>query len=135
METAKSTLSLLVGGKATPRQMAMFASKRPDPVAYNPPDYLGEEAASFWREVCSCYSLEVHHLKILESACVTWDRIVSAREEIKKSGVFVADRYGSTKANPAVRVEHDAKILLARLLRELQLDVNLPDDPRPPGMY
>lgn len=135
MTAAQNSLALLHGGKATPTQMQMFAGKKPDPVAYAPPDHLGEESRLFWQEVCGNYFLESHHLKILESVCTCWDRIVIARDEIALSGVFIKDRYGQIKTNPAVRVEHDSKILLARLLRELQLDVELPDDPRPPRMY
>ncbi|HBG18828.1 MAG TPA: hypothetical protein DDY32_06005 [Desulfobulbaceae bacterium] len=134
MNTAKNSLTLLPGGK-TPTQMRMFANKRPDPVAYDPPEHLGEESRAFWQQVCGCFCLEPHHLKILESACTCWDRIVTARDEIASSGVFIKDRYGQIKTNPAIRVEHDGKILLARLLRELQLDVELPDDQRPPRMY
>ena len=135
MAAAQNNLTLVSGGKAMHRQMQMFASKQPDPVAYSPPDYLGEESRVFWQEVCGNFYLEAHHLKILESVCTCWDRIVIARDEIAASGVFIKDRYGQIKTNPAVRVEDDSKILLARLLRELQLDVDLPDDPRPPRMY
>lgn len=135
MTSATNTLTLISGSKVSPTQMKLFASKRPDPVAYDPPGHLGEESRSFWQEVCRNFFLEAHHLKILESVCSCWDRIVVARDEIASSGVFIKDRYGQIKTNPAVRVEHDSKILLARLLRELQLDVELSDDPRPPRMY
>jgi len=135
MTASQNSLTLVHGGRATPTQMQMFSSKRPDPVAYEPPNHLGEESRIFWQEVCGNFFLESHHLKILESVCTCWDRIVIARDEIASSGVFIKDRYGQIKTNPAVRVEHDSKILLARLLRELQLDVDLSDDPRPPRMY
>lgn len=132
---SQNSLSLIPGGKATPTQMKLFASKKPDPVAYDPPSCLGDESRAFWQEVCRSFFLEAHHLKILESACTCWDRIVIARDEIAANGVFIKDRYNQIKTNPAVRVEHDSKILLARLLRELQLDVELSEEPRPPRMY
>ena len=64
------------------------------------------------------------------------DRLVAARREIAARGIVVPDRYGALKANPAVAIERDARIALARLLRELQLsdDADLDSSIRPPRM-
>ena len=130
----QNQLKLVKGGGVDPRQMEMFASGRPGPVEHPVPDYLGAESQEFWRDVCGQFYLEAHHLKILEAVCTCWDRIVTAREEIAENGVFVRDRYKQIKTSPAVKVETDNKVLLARLIRELQLDVDLGES-RPPRLY
>lgn len=132
--TGGNTELKLVHGAKKPFQTEMFSSEKRAPVEHDPPNYLGTEARAFWNEVCAHYHLESHHLRLLESACSCWDRIVAAREQIEADGVFIKDRYGQLKTHPAFKVEHDSKIVLARLLRELQLDVGL-EESRPPSLY
>jgi phage terminase small subunit len=79
------------------------------------------------------FEMEQHHTRVLTAAAETWDRAQEAREAIAKHGAFYADRFGAPKAHPAVAVERDAKILFARLVRELRLDIEPPDS-RPPGL-
>jgi phage terminase small subunit len=80
------------------------------------------------------FELEEHHVKVLTAAAEAWDRAQEARGAIAKhGGAFFTDRFGAPKVHPAVAVERDAKILFARLLRELRLDIDPPDS-RPPGL-
>jgi phage terminase small subunit len=100
-----------------------------------PPKELRPETKRWWRGVVADYELEPHHLRLLTMAGGAWDRSQQAGEEIARSGAFVSDRYGCLKASPAIAVERDSKILFARLLRELALDVEPPpDSSRPPGI-
>jgi phage terminase small subunit len=79
------------------------------------------------------YELEQHHERLLAAAAETWDRAQEAREAIAKHGAFYNDRFGAPRAHPAITAERDAKILFARLLRELRLDLDAPDA-RPPDL-
>jgi len=98
------------------------------------PAGLKTESAKFWRDIVSDYELEPHHLKILESACRCWDRILEDREVIETEGRFFEDRYGQPKPHPAVDDETKQKNLFMRLVRELCLDANVPDETRPPRL-
>jgi phage terminase small subunit len=99
------------------------------------PNHLQTEGGDFWKSVLSDYELEeAHHLKILESACVCVDRIAQARRKIRKDGGFYKDRWGIPKEHPAQKTERENKILFARLIRELQLDIEPPNENRPPKL-
>jgi phage terminase small subunit len=92
------------------------------------------DARKLWRSTVEAFHVEAHHLAILEQACTCVDRLVAARAEIARRGIVVDDRYGVPKQNPACAIERDARIGLARLLRELQLgdDTDLDSSIRPP---
>jgi hypothetical protein len=79
--------------------------------------------------------LEPHHIKLLTAAAESWDRSIEARETVEREGAYVLDRFKQVRAHPAVGVEQNSKILFARMLRELCLDVEAPGDiGRPPGL-
>lgn len=100
-----------------------------------PPKHLSREAATWWRSVVLDYNLEPHHLKLLQAACETWDRIQQARVDIAAHGsLSVGTVAGGLKLHPAVTVERDARIAFARLVRELDLDAGAPSEPRPPSL-
>jgi P27 family predicted phage terminase small subunit len=100
-----------------------------------PPDHLKFNDRKFWRGVLRDYEITEHHdLKLLAEACSCIDRIDEARQEIEKVGSYYIDRFGQPKEHPGQRTERDNKILLARLLRELCLDIEPPAS-RPPGLY
>jgi phage terminase small subunit len=64
-------------------------------------------------------------------ACEAHDRATEATETIEAEGAYYQDRFGCPKAHPAVAVERDARVLFARLVRELDLDGDVAPDPRP----
>lgn len=78
------------------------------------------------------YALAAHHLRLLQAACESWDRMQAARAIVDAEGVTVKDRYGVPKAHPAVAIERDCRTSFARLVRELDLDAEALADPRPP---
>ena len=108
--------------------------RKPARVPGAPRHLATRQARRLWRSTVEGFTLEPHHLALLEEACVCVDRLVAARREIDARGLIVDDRYGAPKANPAVAIERDARIALARLLRELQLgdDADLDSSIRPP---
>ncbi|HNX48697.1 MAG TPA: P27 family phage terminase small subunit [Thermoanaerobaculaceae bacterium] len=72
------------------------------------------------------FQLEAHHLRVLEGACLAWDRAEEARRAVDEHGVVVADRWGQLRANPATVVERDQRALFGRLVGQLGLDVPAP---------
>jgi len=72
------------------------------------------------------YLLEDHHLRLLQAACESWDRMQQARELLERDGLVIAGRGGGMRPHPAVAIERDCKIGFARLIRELDLDVDPP---------
>lgn len=96
------------------------------------PKHLQPATRSWCESVANEYELEDHHWRLLMLAGEAWDRGEQAREGIAEHGLTYTDRFGSSKARPEVAVERDCKIVFARLLRELALDVDLPGESRPP---
>lgn len=95
------------------------------------PRHLSREAREWWATVVRDYDLEPHHLKLLQAAAETWDRLQDARKAIAKHGTTYKDRFGQPCARPEVAIERDSRIAFARLTRELGFDVANPEA-RPP---
>ena len=89
------------------------------------PGHLRPATRRFYRQTVEEYVLERHHLKLLLLACEAMDRCEEAREELARCGTYCVDRFGVPKVHPAAGVEREARLQVARLLRELDLD----DDP------
>lgn len=99
------------------------------------PSYLRKETREWFNSVLKEYEMQDHHRIILTLACECLDRITEARLQIKKDGAYFKDRL-KTKPHPALKIESENKIIFARLLRELNLDVESPGAVgRPPGLY
>jgi P27 family predicted phage terminase small subunit len=97
------------------------------------PAHLADETREWWVTVATEYQLESHHRRLLTLACESWDRGVQAREALAAHGTTYTDRWGQPRARPEVAMERDARIGFARLVRELALDIEPPDDTgRPP---
>ena len=95
------------------------------------PKHLAATTRRWWEQVATDYILESHHIRLLTLAGETWDRGVQARLALK-GGLTYTDRFGCPRARPEIAVERDSRIGFARLVRELGLDVENPDDARPP---
>ena len=90
-----------------------------------PPRHLSKDAAEWWRNVTADYSLEPHHLKLLQAAGESWDTMQAARRALSDhGGLTFTDTSGNIKAHPAVAMQRDARVAFARLVRELDLDVS-----------
>src|SRR5258708_4911662 len=100
------------------------------------PSHLTEDTRKWWRSVVRDYDLEERHLRLLQAAGECWDRLCEARELIAKGGLVVAGREGGVRPHPAIAIERDCRTGFARLIRELDLDVEPPSSGRsgPPGL-
>lgn len=99
------------------------------------PTHLSDDAAAWWSRVNQEYALEPHHIRLLTLACEAWDRGQGAREILDAEGLTYLDRFGAPKTRPEVAVERDSRTAFARLLRELDLDLDGPTEaPRAPAI-
>lgn len=96
------------------------------------PRHLLPATRRWWKSVVSGWELEEHHRRLLTLAGEAWDRKQQAREILKAEGLTFRTRLGELRAHPAVAVERDSCVAFARLLRELDLDVNPPAEGRRP---
>ncbi len=98
------------------------------------PVHLRAATRKWFADVLDDFELDEHHIRLLTLAAESWDRGEMARESIAEHGMTFVDRFGSPRARPEVAIERDSRIAFARLLRELDLDVDLPADTRPPAL-
>jgi P27 family predicted phage terminase small subunit len=99
---------------------------------YPIPKHLRKETRAWVKGLLSDFDLESHHYKILVKAAEAHDRGEQAREVVAAEGIITRDRFGTAKAHPAVAIERDARVAFMRAVRELGLDVDVPDAPRAP---
>lgn len=99
------------------------------------PKHLSIDTAVWWESVANEYALEPHHVRLLTLACEAWDRCQQAREILDREGLTFTDRFNCPKTRPEVAVERDNRIAFARLVRELDLDIDGPPEaPRAPAL-
>jgi hypothetical protein len=79
------------------------------------------------KETVKAYELEPHHVKLLVLAAQSWDLSQRANAVLVEKG-FTYDhpKTGRPVARPEVAIARDNNILYARLLRELDLDIEQP---------
>jgi phage terminase small subunit len=82
----------------------------------------------WWRQTVTKWELEAHHVRLLTLAAEAWDRGQAARELLAVEGLTIKCRDGA-KAHPATKIANDAAITFARLVRELDLDIEAPAEP------
>jgi phage terminase small subunit len=95
-----------------------------------PPEHLSASCRDWWQSVTDDYSLEPHHLRLLQLAAEAWDRCSQARAVLDEQGLVYENRFGNPMPRPEVAIERDSRLAFARLLRELDLDVEPPSEPR-----
>ena len=91
-----------------------------------PPGHLSPSARQWWTTTVETYVLWEHHLRLLQLACEAWDRAQAAREALERDGLTVPGREGGMRAHPCIAIERDARLAVARLVRELDLDTEPP---------
>jgi phage terminase small subunit len=100
-----------------------------------PPKHLEKSTRAWFSGVVEGYELEPHHIRLLTLAGEAWDRCGQARTALQKFGLTYSDRFGCPRSRPEIGVERDSRLAFARLLRELDLNVTPPADPkRPPSL-
>lgn len=97
------------------------------------PSHLSPATRRWWVKTAEQWQLEEHHLKLLTLAGEAYDRGREARAVVEREGSYFVDRFKQPRAHPALAVERDSRLSFARLLRELDLDVDPPAAPSRPA--
>lgn len=90
---------------------------------------LSAEAQNWLSYLSVRFDLEPHEAMLAQQAAQTWDEIVAAKKLVAKHGLVVHTDRGGLKSNPAVAVLKDARLLFARLVKQLDVGVALPPIP------
>ncbi len=96
------------------------------PTPPNSPPYLGADGRRLWRTVNREYVLSPSELAICEQAAAAYDVASAAWRTLATEGAAVPDRYGAMKQSPSVSTASTMATLVARLLK--QLGVELADE-------
>jgi phage terminase small subunit len=96
------------------------------PQTPKPPPYLGSDGRRLWRTVNREFVLSPSELAICEQAAAGFDVASAAWRTLATDGAVIEDRYGSPKQHPAVATANQMAQLVARLLK--QLGVELADE-------
>ena len=96
---------------------------------------LKKAGKKFYRSVITEYDLtDAHDIERLIQACKCLDEIAEGERIIAVEGRFIEDRFKQRKEHPAAKSIRDARTLFFRAVRELSLDVEVPES-RPPRRY
>lgn len=100
------------------------------------PSGLGGAGASLWVRVMAEFELvDAHHFCLLEQCCAALNRVEEARLILDQEGIVVRDRFDQAREHPAVQIELANRRLVAKLLRELGLDIATGEEySRPPTL-
>jgi len=90
------------------------------------PAYLEPGTRAWWQSVADRWQLEQHHIRLLTLAAESWDRGQQAREQILRDGPTTGTKEGGLRCHPSVKIESDCRLAFARLIRELDLDLEPP---------
>ena len=101
------------------------------PTAQKAPAHLQPATRQWFEQVVEGYDLADHHVRLLQLAAEAWDRCTEARQAISERGMVFVDSFGVPHPRPEVAIERDARLGFARLLRELDLDIEPPPSPPP----
>ena len=108
--------------------MALLKFKRK---SEKPPKHLLKGGRQLWNDIETEFDLEAHQFEILRLLCETLDRLELCRKQLRKDGMFSVNRFGETRPHCGLKEERENKVLFARLARELNLDLELPESRKP----
>ena len=85
------------------------------------PDHLTPGQENLWNELVSEYGVKPEDFPLVEALVIQVDRSRQAARAIKRQGLIIQiNNKATTVVHPAVKVERDAQILAAKLLKELR---------------
>lgn len=88
-----------------------------------PPKALGRDARRLWRAVLTEYECSPSELFLLESAAQAHENACAAWRTLAAEGAVIQDRYGSPKQHPAIATANQMAQLVARLLKQLGVEL------------
>jgi len=100
------------------------------------PSGLKAPGRRFWKKVMAEYVLkDTHDLERLRQCCQCLDTIGAAEAVISEEGHFVFNRFEERREHPALKTQRDTTALFCRIIREMGLDIDTPDAPKPRPQY
>jgi phage terminase small subunit len=101
-----------------------------------PPPGLRPETRQWFLATCERWVLEPHHVRLLALCCQAWDEAQTAAALVRAEGVVIVMPSGAKRPHPAARLGNDARAMFTRCLRELDLDLEPPQEVRrrPPNL-
>jgi phage terminase small subunit len=110
-------------------KLTAVTSNSPESLA---PKHLKPLTRAWFDQIVREYELESQHLRILQMAAESWDTYECARDSLAENGfTFVNKKHGDIKPRPEVAIAQNSRLAFLRCMRELNLDVQPPDAPRP----
>ena len=105
------------------------------PATPRPPAHLASDGRRLWRRVMAEYQVDdPAGAELLRLAAEALDRAAQARQILAAEGLTIEGRFGG-KTHPAVAIERDSSLRAARLLRELGVTLDPPEQSRPPSRW
>jgi len=100
------------------------------------PSGLNTAGKKFWKKVLSEFELsETHDLERLSMACRCLDDLKEIENRVETDGKFTLNRYGAVVEHPGCKMIRDTRLLFIKIIREMGLDLVVPEDSRPPRRY
>lgn len=100
------------------------------------PKNLKSVGRKFYRKVQLEYVFdETHDIERLVQAAACLDEIAYAEQILEREGRFFKTKSGIIREHPALKAIRDFRTLFVRIVRELGLDLQNVDPPRPPTKY
>lgn len=96
------------------------------PSTPKPPAHLGPDGRRVWRTINREFELSPSELAICEQLAAAYEHSLAAWRALSAEGLTILDRYGSQKAHPSVSTANQMATLVARLAK--QLGVELADE-------
>lgn len=89
------------------------------------PAHLSNESRALFRTIARDFDLhdDAAALDLLRLACEARDRADEARRILAAEGIVTTTAKGDRRPHPAVAIERDARLAVARLFRELGLEL------------
>ena len=103
-------------------------SRLPSVAAVEVPAHLSEPSKLLWRRLSAEYAFDAAGEAVLRLLCEALDRCEQARQVVAEDGPMIDGRFGP-RQHPMLSVERDARIAVARLIRELGLEQEQARDP------
>ncbi|MEX2400559.1 MAG: P27 family phage terminase small subunit [Rhodothermales bacterium] len=90
-------------------------------------EHLQDHTQQWVRDLVRSYTFEPVQLKLLILAAEAHERCSEAREQLKRDGITIKDRFDQIKRHPAVQIERDSRLSFSKLMRQLKLDLDPPE--------
>lgn len=89
-----------------------------------PPKELSAEAKRQWLLIVEQFDIDdAAGALLLNQAMQAFDEVLMAKQILKKDGTVITDRWGQRKQHPACLNLRDARNLMLRCLKQMNLDI------------